>query len=61
MKYKRVLLKLSGESLAGTSNQGINYVRLNEYADQIKETRDMGAQVVISFVEWMAWPKVLIV
>ena len=47
MKYKRVLLKLSGESLAGTSNQGINYVRLNEYADQIKETRDMGAQVAI--------------
>jgi len=47
MKYKRVLLKLSGESIAGTSNQGIDYVRLNEYADQVKQIRDMGAQVAI--------------
>lgn len=47
MKYKRVLLKLSGESLAGPNNQGIDYVRLNEYADQVKEIRDMGAQVAI--------------
>jgi uridylate kinase len=47
MKYKRVLLKLSGESLAGTGNQGIDYSRLNEYADQVKEIRDLGAQVAI--------------
>lgn len=47
MKYKRVLLKLSGESIAGSSNQGIDYVRLNEYADQIKEIRDRGAQVAV--------------
>jgi uridylate kinase len=47
MKYKRVLLKLSGESLAGTGNQGIDYQRLEEYAEQIKSIRDMGAQVAI--------------
>lgn len=47
MKYRRVLLKLSGESLAGSGNQGIDMVRLHEYADQVKEIRDMGAQVAI--------------
>jgi len=47
MKYNRVLLKLSGESLAGSSNQGIDLARLHEYADQIKEIRDMGTQVAI--------------
>jgi uridylate kinase len=47
MKYRRVLLKLSGESLAGSSNQGIDLVRLHEYADQIKEIRDLGTQVAI--------------
>jgi uridylate kinase len=47
MKYKRVLLKLSGESLAGAGNQGIDHTRLNEYADQIKSIRDAGAQVAI--------------
>jgi uridylate kinase len=47
MKYKRVLLKLSGESLAGIANQGIDHTRLNEYANQIKSIRDAGAQVAI--------------
>jgi uridylate kinase len=47
MKYRRILLKLSGESLAGSGNQGIDLVRLHEYADQIKEIRDMGTQVAI--------------
>jgi uridylate kinase len=47
MKYKRVLLKLSGESLAGSGNQGIDHARLNEYAEQIKSIRDAGAQVAI--------------
>ena len=37
MKYKRVLLKLSGESLQGNDNQGIDPGRLRYYANQIKE------------------------
>ena len=47
IKFKRILLKLSGESLAGTSKQGIDTVRLEEYADQISEVAAMGVQVAI--------------
>ena len=36
-QYKRILLKLSGESLMGGKQYGIDEVRLNEYAAQIKE------------------------
>ncbi len=46
-KYKRILLKLSGESLAGENKQGINTERLNEYAAQIKEIADTGVQIGI--------------
>ena len=41
-KFKRILLKLSGESLAGEQKQGINIDCLNDYARQIKEVADMG-------------------
>ena len=34
--FKRILLKLSGESLAGENKQGINPQHLAEYAEQIK-------------------------
>ena len=34
--YKRILLKLSGESLAGKAKQGIDTERLEKYAEQIK-------------------------
>jgi len=47
IKYKRILLKLSGESLMGTQNYGIDTSRLNEYAEQIKELIDKGVQVGI--------------
>lgn len=47
IKYKRILLKLSGESLMGTSGYGIDPERLNEYAEQIKELQEAGAQVGI--------------
>ncbi|MCT4615989.1 MAG: UMP kinase [Marinifilaceae bacterium] len=47
MKYKRILLKLSGESLAGEDKFGINSERLAEYAKQIKEAADNGVQVAI--------------
>ena len=46
-KYKRVLLKLSGESLMGNKQYGIDEVRLGESADQIKEIAEMGVQVGI--------------
>ena len=43
MKFNRILLKLSGESLAGEQKQGINTERLNDYARQIKEiAKDFG-------------------
>jgi len=47
MKYKRILLKLSGESLMGGKQFGIDHVRLSEYAEQIKEIQEMGVQVAI--------------
>ncbi|MCK9205697.1 MAG: UMP kinase [Salinivirgaceae bacterium] len=43
--YKRVLLKLSGEALMGDKSHGIDPDRLNEYAQQIKEIVEKGAQV----------------
>lgn len=47
MKYKRILLKLSGESLMGDKQFGIDNVRLNSYAVQIKEICDSGVEVAI--------------
>ena len=46
-KYKRILLKLSGESLAGNQGHGIDTQRLADYARQIKEIREKGTQVAI--------------
>jgi uridylate kinase len=45
IKYKRVLLKLSGEALMGDKSHGIEPQRLNEYAKQIKTIVDNGAEV----------------
>ncbi|MEZ7817733.1 MAG: UMP kinase [Flavobacteriales bacterium] len=47
MKYKRILLKLSGESLMGEKQFGIDNVRLTEYAKEIKTLVDTGVQVAI--------------
>ncbi len=47
MKYKRILLKLSGESLMGNKQFGIDHERLTEYAAQIKEVAGLGVQVAI--------------
>jgi uridylate kinase len=47
IKYKRVLLKLSGEALMGNDNYGINSNVLNTYAEQIKEINDLGVEVGI--------------
>ena len=45
--YKRILLKLSGESLKGDQPGIFDEQRLVQYAEQIKEIRDMGVQVGI--------------
>ena len=45
--YHRILLKLSGESLAVEGGTGINFDRTVEYAHQIKEIVDAGVQVAI--------------
>ena len=47
MKYKRILLKLSGEALMGNLQYGIDPDRLAEYAKQVKEITDKGIEVAI--------------
>lgn len=47
MKFKRVLLKLSGESLMGEQGYGIDKERLSSYATQIKEAVESGVEVAI--------------
>ena len=47
VKFKRILLKLSGESLMGEKQYGIDEKRLGEYAAQIKEIHDLGVQIGI--------------
>lgn len=46
-KYDRVVLKLSGEALAGSDGYGINAQVLNSIAKQIKEIVDLGVQVAV--------------
>jgi len=47
MKYKRILLKLSGEALMGENNYGIDSQKLKQYAIEIKKIKDMGVEVAI--------------
>jgi uridylate kinase len=47
MKYSRILLKLSGESLSGDRNQGISNRVLEEYAGQVAEIAEKGCEVAI--------------
>jgi len=47
VKYKRILLKLSGEALMGDKQFGIDNSRLSEYANQIKEIHDLGVEIAI--------------
>lgn len=47
MKYKRVLLKLSGEALMGNQQYGIDPERLNDYAEEIAAAVKGGAQIAI--------------
>jgi uridylate kinase len=47
MQYSRILLKLSGESLAGNGNQGISHSVLELYAKQVLEVVEKGCEVAI--------------
>lgn len=47
LKYKRILLKLSGEALMGDKEFGIDQAVLQQYAEEIKAIRDLGVQVGI--------------
>ncbi len=47
MKYKRILLKLSGEALMGDRQYGIDPARLDNYADEIKKVHDQGVEIAI--------------
>ncbi|MBP7400580.1 MAG: UMP kinase [Chitinophagales bacterium] len=47
LKYKRILLKLSGEALMGNQNFGIDPERLHQYAEDIKEISALGVQVAV--------------
>jgi uridylate kinase len=47
MKYKRILLKLSGEALMGNKQFGIDHDLLSQYANEIKGVVDAGVQVAI--------------
>lgn len=47
MKYKRILLKLSGEALMGEKQYGIDTDKLNEYSKEIKKIVDAGCEIAI--------------
>jgi len=47
LKYKRILLKLSGEALGGASGRGIDVDEAESIANRIKQVRDMGVQVAV--------------
>ena len=47
MKYNRVLLKLSGEALAGDDKTGINAHTVADIARQIKDAKDLGVEIAI--------------
>ncbi len=47
MNYKRVLLKISGEALAGDQGFGINPIVVKDIAQQIKDAKDLGVEIAI--------------
>jgi uridylate kinase len=47
MKYKRILLKLSGESLMGDGSYGISPKMLTQYALEIKNAKEKGVEIAI--------------
>ena len=55
MKYKRILLKLSGEALMGDKQYGIDTDKLNEYSQEIKKV--VGSTQILEFnsLYWWNW------
>lgn len=47
MKYKRILLKLSGEALMGEKSFGIDNQRLAQYSHEIRQIHEMGVEIAI--------------
>ncbi len=47
MKYKRILLKLSGEALIGNKNFGIDSNKLKNYSNEIKNIQNLGIEIAI--------------
>jgi len=47
IKYKRVMLKISGEALAGDQKHGLNTETVNKISDKIKELHDLGVEIAI--------------
>ena len=47
MKYKRILLKLSGEALIGNKNFGIDSNKLENYSNEIKNIQNLGIEIAI--------------
>lgn len=47
LKYKRVLLKLSGESLMGNQSFGIDPTVLEHFADEVKAVKDLGVEIAV--------------
>ena len=50
MKYKRILLKLSGEALMGNKQFGIDNERIMQYAQEVKEIASLGVEIGIVIV-----------
>lgn len=47
MKYKRILIKLSGETLSGKDNKGIDFNSVLEICNEIKTCKDLGCEIAI--------------
>ena len=47
MKYKRILLKLSGEALMGEKSYGIDLLRLDHYTHEIQRVKELGMEIAI--------------
>lgn len=45
IKYKRILLKLSGEALAGDQHRGLDYSVIHPVCEAIRQCREMGVQI----------------
>ena len=45
IKYKRILLKVSGEALAGDAHRGLDFTVINSVCETIRQARDMGVQI----------------